>query len=211
MTIRNKILEKLLLIGAGGHALSCIDVIEQNKSFQISGLIGLPEQKGKDFLGYTILGSDDELFGLFKSYKYALISLGHIHSAERRINLYQQIKKIGFIFPSAIISPFAYVSPHAKLGEGTIVMHGAVINAGVSIGNNCIINSNALLEHGVNVASHCHISTSVNLNGDVKIGEGSFIGSGASIEQGIFVGQNCIVGMGLSLRKNLSDHQYFKG
>ena len=30
----------------------------------------------------------------------------------------------------SIISPLAYVSPKAKIGEGTIVMHGAIINKG---------------------------------------------------------------------------------
>ena len=30
----------LLLIGAGGHAKSCVDVIEQENEFQIIGLVG---------------------------------------------------------------------------------------------------------------------------------------------------------------------------
>ena len=31
--------KKLILIGAGGHALSCIDVIEAEKKFKIIGLV----------------------------------------------------------------------------------------------------------------------------------------------------------------------------
>jgi len=34
----------LILIGAGGQARACIDVIEQEGFFQISGLIGMAEQ-----------------------------------------------------------------------------------------------------------------------------------------------------------------------
>jgi len=31
---------EIILIGAGGHAASCIDVIEQQDKFQLAGLIG---------------------------------------------------------------------------------------------------------------------------------------------------------------------------
>jgi hypothetical protein len=36
----------LLLIGAGGHAKSCIDVIEQENKFKIIGLVGSPNEVG---------------------------------------------------------------------------------------------------------------------------------------------------------------------
>ena len=34
----------LILIGAGGHARSCIDVIEQQGEYQIAGMIGMPDE-----------------------------------------------------------------------------------------------------------------------------------------------------------------------
>jgi len=34
----------LILIGAGGHAHACIDVIEQQDKYQIAGLVGMPEE-----------------------------------------------------------------------------------------------------------------------------------------------------------------------
>ena len=32
-------MKKIILVGAGGHAVSCIDVIRQEKKFKISGLV----------------------------------------------------------------------------------------------------------------------------------------------------------------------------
>ena len=46
----------------------------------------------------------------------------------------------------SIISPLAYVSPKAKIGEGTLLCR-AIINRGAIIGNNCIVNTKALIEH----------------------------------------------------------------
>lgn len=43
------------------------------------------------------------------------------------------------------ISPRAYISKHASIEIGTIVMHDALINAYAEIGKNRIVNSKALL------------------------------------------------------------------
>ncbi|MCK9380247.1 MAG: acetyltransferase [Sulfuritalea sp.] len=200
----------LILIGAGGHAHSCIDVIEQLGQYQIVGLVGMPEEMNTQQLGYTVIAADSDLPELAKTYQYAVITVGHIQSSDIRIRLYQQAKELGFQFP-AIVAPTAYVSRHATIGPGTIVMHGAIINAGARIGSNCIINTRALVEHDATVKDHCHISTGAILNGDVTIGTGSFVGSGSIIKEGISIGQGCLVGMNLSVRHNLVDHAHFVG
>jgi sugar O-acyltransferase (sialic acid O-acetyltransferase NeuD family) len=199
----------LILIGAGGHARSCIDVIEQQGYFQIAGLVGLPEQQHSQHLGYAVIGEDSNLPALAKIHRHALIAVGQIKTAEQRMCLYKQATQLGLQLP-IIIAPTAHVSCHATLGAGTIVMHGAIINAGARVGNNCIINSRALLEHDTSIEDHCHISTGAILNGEVMVGAASFIGSGCVIKHGIAIGNGCVVGMGLTVRHNLSDNTCFK-
>lgn len=186
---------KLLLVGAGGHANSCIDVIEGHQQFQIAGLIDSIESVGTKKFSYSVIGTDNDLNTLALTYKYAMVAVGQIKSASLRIQLYEKILAAGFELPS-IISPLAYVSKHASLGAGTIVMHGAIVNAGAKIGKNCIINSKALVEHDAAVEDHCHISTGAILNGNVLVGEGSFVGSGSIIKHGIKLGMNSMIGMG---------------
>jgi sugar O-acyltransferase (sialic acid O-acetyltransferase NeuD family) len=200
----------LILVGAGGHSHSCIDVIEQQGQYQIAGLIGTPDEVHSQHLGYTVIGSDSDLQELAKIHQYTLITIGQIHTAEHRIRLYQQATQHGFKLP-VVIAPTAYVSRQATLGAGSIVMHGAIVNVGSRVGKNCIINTNALIEHNVTVEDHCHISTGSILNGDVKVGAGSFIGSGSIINQGIVIGKSCLVGMGLAVRHNLNDDSRFTG
>jgi sugar O-acyltransferase (sialic acid O-acetyltransferase NeuD family) len=200
---------EIILIGAGGHAKSCIDVIEHQDKFKIAGLIGKKEELGRKVCGYTIFGVDNDLPELFKKYTNAHISIGQIET-DKRNNIYNQILNLGFSLPT-IISPNAYVSDHADIGNGNIVMHGVIINAGVKIGNNCIINTNALIEHDVQIDDGCHISTNSILNGNVKIGTGSFIGSSACIKNNISIGRNCIIGMGLSVRQDVDDKSRFTG
>lgn len=195
---------RILLLGAGGHSRSCIDVIEQNDDYTISGLIGTSDEVGNNVLGYSVIGIDSELAELKKTYDYALVTVGQIETPETRIDLFNKLNSFGYTLP-IIISPNAYVSQHAQLASGTIVMHRAVINAGVSIGKNCIINSQSLIEHDSVIGDHCHISTGVIVNGNVKIGQGSFLGSGCVLREGINIGENCIIGMGLAVRHDLPD------
>jgi sugar O-acyltransferase (sialic acid O-acetyltransferase NeuD family) len=195
----------LIMMGAGGHAHACIDVIEQHGGYQVAGLVGMPEELHHDHLGYRVIATDSDLAELIKEYKYALITIGQIQSPTNRIRLYRQATEFGFQLPT-IIAPSAHVSRHAVIGAGTIVMHGAIINAGARVGDNCIINTRALIEHDALVEDHCHISTGAILNGNACIGAGSFIGSGSIVKEGIRLGNCCLVGMGLSVRHHHSDH-----
>ena len=200
----------LILLGTGGHARSCIDVIEHQNYFNIAGLIGLPNQLHQRIFGYVIIGLDEDLPCLAKDYEHAFVVLGQICNAASRIMLFDKAKKNGFKIPS-IISPASYVSPHASIGEGTIIMNGAIINAGVKIGKNCIINSRALIEHDSIVEDHCHISTGAILNGQVTIGSKSFVGSNCVIKQGISIGRECVIGMGLAVRSDITKNTTYIG
>ena len=121
--------KKIILIGAGGHARSCIQVIEQLDEFAIAGLVGLPDEVGSEQFGYKVIGSDSDLPAIRKSIEHAVITVGQILSSQIRINLFEKTKNAGFTLPT-IISKFAQVSPHVITGEGSILMNSVIINSG---------------------------------------------------------------------------------
>ena len=185
--------KKIILVGGGGHCRSCIDVIERCKEFSIAGIVEKNNNKnGGQVLGYPVTGVDDDLESLRKSYDYALITLGQTGPSDIRQRLFKKLNVLNFILP-VIISPLAYVSKYARIGEGTIIMHHAVVNAGADIGKNCILNTKCLLEHDTTVGDHTHISTAAVLNGGVVIGSGSFAGSHATVIQDVKLPDNCFL------------------
>ncbi len=186
---------KIILVGAGGHAVSCIDVIEQEGKYEIVGLVGTKEEKNLKLLDYEILGTDQDLRNLNKDVPLAIITVGQIKSAQRRLDLFEQALKIGFEIPT-VVSPRAYVSPHSILGPGTMVMHDAIVNANVKIGQNCIINTSALVEHDSTIGDHTHISTGAILNGNSIVGSRTFVGSGVIVKQDLEIGSDVVLGMG---------------
>lgn len=188
-------MKEIILVGGGGYCKSCIDVIETTREFKIIGIVDTKENLGKEVLGYKISYTDEDIPKLCKKYQNFLITLGHLGSPEKRIYLYETVKSYGGTFPM-IISPFSYVSKHTLIGEGTIIMHYAIINAGANIGKNCIINTKALIEHDAIIEDHCHISTGAIINGGVRVGEGTFIGSNAVTKQYIEIPKNSFIKAG---------------
>ena len=198
--------KNIYLIGSGGHASSCIDVIEKSKKYKISGIFSDDEKHYH--LGYKILGTIDSL--LKKKIKLNLhIAIGSIKNYKFRKNLYLKLKKKGHTFPT-IISSHSIISKRAIIKEGTIVFHSVLVNSNVEIGENCIINSKSCIEHDVKISNHAHVSTGVVINGNCKIGMGTFIGSSSVLKENIQIGSESIIGFGKSINKNISSGKLFK-
>ena len=184
---------RILLVGAGGHCRSCVDVLEQEGRFEIAGVVDrLGGRTDAAVLSYPFIGTDADLAKLRESCDYALVTVGQIESPAVRIRLFEQLSVLGFELP-CVISPRAYVSAHAEVGKGTIVMHDALVNAGVRIGVNCIINTKALVEHDSTIGDHCHVSTAAIVNGSVQVASGTFLGSNATIVHGSTISANSFV------------------
>ena len=182
-------MKNLILIGAGGHAKSCIDVIEQEKKYKIIGLIDLKEKIGQKILGYEVIDSDDNLSNYISDQNYFLVTMGQIKSSKKRTEIFKKLVGLKANI-ATVISPLSYVSKHSQVGVGTIIMHHALVNSAAQIGQNCIINSKALIEHDAIVKNYCHISTAAVINGNVTIDEGSFVGSNATTNNSIDIAQN---------------------
>jgi sugar O-acyltransferase (sialic acid O-acetyltransferase NeuD family) len=199
----------LVLIGGGGHARACLDVIRAEGRFRVVGFVDKPALVGTTVLGVPVIGTDEDLPALTARGLSFLIALGQIKTPEPRMRLYAALKRLGATLPT-IVAPMAHVAPDAEVGEGSIVMHMAVIGPGARVGVNCIVNSRTLLEHDAIVGDHCHISTGVLVNGGCLVADEVFIGSGAVLRQGIRIGKRAVVGMGAVVARDLVDHEMLR-
>jgi sugar O-acyltransferase (sialic acid O-acetyltransferase NeuD family) len=201
-------MKKILLIGGGRHLNSCVDVIREQKKYSIIGYLDKNLKKNRrDEI--KNLGNDNQLVILRKKIKHAHVTIGQIINLKIREKVFNKLKKLKFDLP-IILSPFSVISKSSTIGEGTIIMHGAIINANAKIGKNCIINTGAIIEHDATIGNHCHISTGAIINGGAIIGNNSFIGSGSIIKQEIKVGSKCFINSNLFINNNLKTNQILK-
>lgn len=201
-------MKPLILVGGGGHCKSVIDVAE-SAGCSILGVLDMPEDVGKSVLDYKVIGTDDDIPQYIGKAEF-VITVGFIKNPSVRIKLYNKVKEAGGKL-ATIVASTAHVSKYAVLGEGTVIMHQAVVNAGANIGANCIINTFTNIEHDAVVGNHCHISTGSMVNGGCKIGERTFIGSQSVLANGISVGDDIIVGAGSVVRKSLAQKGIYAG
>lgn len=180
-------MKKLIIIGAGGHALSAI--ASAGASHQIFGFID--ENKSGEFSGYPILAKSINEIENPEQYRY-FIAIG---DNEARKKFYDELVEKGLEIAS-IIDKSAIVDRNVKIGKGNFIGKLAVIVSGSEIGDNNLINSKALIEHGCKLGSHINISTNATLNGDVIVEDGVFFGSSAVCNGQKRLGENALIGSG---------------
>jgi sugar O-acyltransferase (sialic acid O-acetyltransferase NeuD family) len=191
----------IVLIGGGGHCLSCIDVIRAENKYEIAGILDSPDKVGSIISGVKITGTDDDIPEMVKKYGNFLITVGQIKSPSSRIRLFENVEKLGGNFP-VVTSPLSYISPSAVIGSGTVIMHRSIVNANAFIGKCCIINSGALIEHESRVGDFSHISTQAVVNGQVTIGMRSFVGSNAVISNNLSLPEDIVIAAGACVFKS---------
>ncbi|MCT4605057.1 MAG: acetyltransferase [Marinisporobacter sp.] len=203
-------MQKLILIGAGGHSKVVIDIVKDQ--YELIGFTDIDENKhDKEFYGVKVLGDDTLLKDLYdQGVKNALITLGSTGDNSLRKKIFKQVQALGFTFINAI-SNTAMLSQSVKLGVGNMIINGVIINADTKIENNVIINTGAIIEHDCHIKSHVHICPGARLAGGVKVGEGSSIGMGSTIIQGIRIGRNVTIGAGSVVTKDMEDDSIVVG
>ena len=196
-------MEKILILGMGGHAKSIIDAIERENKYEIAGYVVNECIDKVCDKKYPVLGKDDDLSELFQQGIHnAAVGVGFLGESNLRKRLYKKLKDIGYNLP-VICDPTAIIASDVSVGDGTFIGKGAILNRDSQIGKMCIINTAAIVEHDCQVGDFSHISVGTVLCGNVLVGTASFIGANATVIQGRMVENGCIVGAGEVIRKNV--------
>lgn len=199
-------MEKILLVGAGGHAKTVADTIERQGNYKIVGLVdnvrGLGERV---YRTYKIIGCDENLETIFcEGVKCAAICVGHMGNTKVRRQLYKRLKEIGFYLP-VIIDDTAVVAKDVYIGEGTYIGRNAVVNVSAKLGKMCIVNTSAVIEHECIVKNFAHIAVHACVCGQSVVGNDVLLGANATVIQQIKLGDGSIVGAGAVVIHDVSE------
>lgn len=188
---------RLVIVGTGEHAKTLFDLAVNVLKHRVVGFTDhRPEMKGQKIFGIPVLGFDDQIIALKKSLKikFTLMGIGNRQMVTRRkVAEFLTTEGIRFL---TIVHPHATVSPTARLGEGDVVMAGAVVNSEAILGNNVVVNNGAVVDHTCNVGDNVYISPNATLCGNVRVGSTAFIGAGATIIPDVNIGEEAVIGAG---------------
>lgn len=201
-------MQNLILLGAGGHCKSMIEILEtMQDEYCITGI--LDAEASTDLCGYPILGNDDLIENLTKENQF-LITVGSIKSTKIREKIADKVIKFNGTF-ATVVSKKSIVSKRSVIGEGTVILHNATVNADVVIGEQCIINTSANIEHDCKIGDFVHVSTGAMINGACQIGNRCFVGSNSTIAQGVTVCNDVIIGAGSVVIKDIIEPGTYVG
>ena len=170
-------LNKLIIVGAGGHGRCCLDIAREKYDeiiFLDDGLVGQTVNDCK------VVGKINEMKVLFPEYLDIFIAVGN--NAFRK-KLFNQAKEIGYNIIT-LISNEATVSKYASIKQGSVIFPHAVIEPNAMIGSNCIICANATINHDAIIHDNCLIYSNTVIRPNVIIHELTRIGSNCTVTFG---------------------------
>lgn len=187
------------IIGAGGHAkviLDCLLALDVPVSCIIDDNLNI-----KSIQSYPVQCSSN--LKTWPSGKY-IIAIGS--------NDLRRTKAESLNLPyTSIVHPSTFVSPSAKISEGTVVLHRALVQADSIIGRHVILNTGSQIDHDCVIGDFSHIAPGAILCGGVRVGKNVLIGAGAVILPGIKIGDNATIGAGSIVTKNVKENEVVKG
>jgi sugar O-acyltransferase (sialic acid O-acetyltransferase NeuD family) len=93
---------------------------------------------------------------------------------------WERIRSAGYSSP-ALIHPRAYVADTARIGDGAMVMAGAIVDVRAEVGDIVVLWPGACINHDVQIGPNTFISPGATLCGFSRIGANVFIGAGSVI------------------------------
>jgi len=195
----------LLIFGAGGHAKVIADLARKSGR-EIVGFIDDVDltRTGAKFFGGTVFAGIEAATQAQKSDNNfeVIIAVG---DCKARCKIAASLEKSGIPLAS-LVHPAAVLAADVKIGKGTVVIAGAIINPGSKIADNAIINTAASIDHDCTIRKGAHVGPGARLGGKVSIGSESWIGIGAIIKDRVSIGNSCVIGAGALVLKDVPDN-----
>ena len=199
-------MKNIAIIGCGGHSKVIIDIINEINNINVNTykIIGIFDDYKIGYLyDIPIL---DKIYNI-KNYNIEsfIISIGNDKIREKIFN------DFSFLKWETIIHPLTNISKNVKIGEGTVICTGCLIQTEVKIGKHCIINTGSSIDHESVIGDFSSICPKATICGNVLIGSCTLIGANSTIIQNISIGDNCIIGAGSVIIKNVENNSKIVG
>ena len=204
-------MENIVIVGASGHGSMILDCIEEQGRYNVLGFVDSFKDKGTEQNGYKVLGCELDLPGLMVKYDLRGVILAIGNNWTRK----SMADRIGDIAPGldfvTAVHPSVLIGKDVKIGRGSVIMPGAIVNANSTIADFCILNTNSSLGHDGCMEKFSSIASGVCTGGNLILGRFSAISLGSNIIENITVGEHSVIGAGSLVVKDVEGYSVVYG
>jgi sugar O-acyltransferase (sialic acid O-acetyltransferase NeuD family) len=199
-------ISSLIILGTGGN---CIDIQEAvnlinekgPKQYNIKGFLDDDQTKWNSIIsGCHVLGPLSSALNYEKC--LFINGIGSPLSFAEKASVIKKTKVPDEKF-ARIIHPDSWVSPSARIGNGTVILSRVSISSNVKTGRHVMILPGVNIGHDSVIEDFSTIASGVTICGSVVIEKGCYIGANASIRGNIQIGKGALVGMGAVVIKDV--------
>ena len=176
-----------------GQAKVCVNLAAA-LGWTCAGLLDdWPENRGNAIGPHAVLGGR-ELLPELAARGVEGVLLGFGLGSGRRA-LIGPVRAAGLALPAAV-HPAASVDPSAQVGDGAVVLRGAVLADDARVGEAVLVNAGTILSHDVTVEDGASLGPGCVLAGRSRVGRDAELGAGVVLLPDAVVGEGAVVGAG---------------
>ena len=176
-------LQRLLVVGAGGHGRSVAEAAELSGQFEVVGFLDDALPAGISVVGFPVLGAVASMAQHQSVVEQAIVAVGNNAVREK---LMMQLTAAGFTW-ATLVHPRAFVSPSSVMGAGAAVMAGAIVGTEARLGVGAIVNCGAVVDHHSTVEDYGHLGVNASMAGGTVLGRSAWMQAGAALGYGVTV------------------------
>ena len=190
---------ELVIIGAGGHALSVADAALSSGWTAIS--FYSPDGKGPTPSVGQVLSSLESL-----EITKTAFALGVGPNHDREDAWEEVVKHFPHAQLTSVIHATSWVSPLSIIRDGAVILAQASVGPGSAVGLGALLNTGASLDHDSSLESFGSLGPGARTGGHVHIGERTMVGMQAGIVQRVTVGSDSVIGAHSLVRQDVESN-----
>ena len=199
-------MKKILLAGNAITAEILFAYLRQDARYEVAGFTVDDEFVEHGGIGgYRTVGLSEVASVFSPDSCRVIMAMGYNDLNRSRETMFKRIKAMGYVVET-YIHPDARVYSDHPVGEGSVVLPGAVIEPHARIGANTMVWSNVTVAHHSSVDDHCWVAAGTVISGQAKVQRNTFLGVSCTVVNAVTVGEFNVVGAGALISRDTKPH-----
>ncbi len=199
-------MKKILLAGNAITAEIICAYLRRDARYEVAGLTVDDEFVAQGGLGgFRTVGLSEVAEAFSPDTHRVIMAMGYNDLNRTREAMFERLRSMGYGVET-YIHPDAQVYTDQPMGEGCVVLPGAVIEPHARVGANTMVWSNVTLAHHSSVDDHCWVAAGTVVSGQARVLHNTFLGVGCTVVNAVTVGEFNVVGAGALISRDTKPH-----